>query len=84
MYSVQGRCVVEMLLDTTFNACLPDFGHPHLVDHEKAELTTMMAGTIGYMAPRHAPPHGASHMESDMYSFGVVWETTAGYKVDGS
>jgi hypothetical protein len=27
---------------------------------------------------------GKATMKSDMYSFGVVWETTAGYKVDGS
>ena len=47
---------VEVLLDTNFNACLPDFAHTHLVDHENVELTTMMAGTIGYMAPGNAPP----------------------------
>ena len=41
----------NVMLDSTFNAKLGDFGLARLVDHEKGSQTTALAGTLGYMAP---------------------------------
>nr|GFA49126.1 L-type lectin-domain containing receptor kinase IX.1-like [Tanacetum cinerariifolium] len=41
----------NVMLDSNFNAKLGDFGLAKLVDHEKGSQTTMLAGTLGYMAP---------------------------------
>lgn len=60
-----------MLLDSNFNAKLGDFGLARLVDHEKGSRTTVLAGTMGYMAPEYATT-GQARKESDVYSFGIV------------
>ncbi|KAK6945843.1 Legume lectin domain [Dillenia turbinata] len=72
------QCVVHrdikssnVMLDSTFDAKLGDFGLARLVDHGKASDTTILAGTIGYMAPECAIT-GKASKESDVYSFGVV------------
>ncbi|KAF5814463.1 putative protein kinase RLK-Pelle-L-LEC family [Helianthus annuus] len=61
----------NVMLDSNFSAKLGDFGLAKLVDHEKGSQTTMLAGTMGYMAPECAVTARASK-ESDVYSFGVV------------
>ncbi|KAI3518314.1 hypothetical protein L1887_06904 [Cichorium endivia] len=61
----------NVMLDSNFNAKLGDFGLAKLVDHEKGSQTTMLAGTLGYMAPECAATGKASR-ESDVFSFGVV------------
>ncbi|KAI7731731.1 hypothetical protein M8C21_021622 [Ambrosia artemisiifolia] len=61
----------NVMLDTKFNAKLGDFGLAKLVDHDKGVQTTMLAGTLGYMAPESVVT-GKASKESDVYSFGVV------------
>ncbi|XP_059647962.1 L-type lectin-domain containing receptor kinase IX.1-like [Cornus florida] len=61
----------NIMLDSSFNSKLGDFGLARLVDHEKGSQTTVLAGTIGYMAPECLMTGNASK-ESDVYSFGIV------------
>ncbi|KAF3435874.1 hypothetical protein FNV43_RR22966 [Rhamnella rubrinervis] len=72
------QCVVHrdikssnIMLDSNFNAKLGDFGLARFVDHTKGSQTTVLAGTMGYMAPEMVTM-GKASKESDMYSFGVV------------
>ncbi|KAD4179304.1 hypothetical protein R6Q59_022836 [Mikania micrantha] len=61
----------NVMLDSNFNAKLGDFGLAKLVDHDKGSQTTMLAGTLGYMAPECLLTARATK-ESDVFSFGVV------------
>ncbi|KAL8554808.1 hypothetical protein ACS0TY_002845 [Phlomoides rotata] len=72
------QCVIHrdikssnIMLDSSFNAKLGDFGLARLVDHEAEAKTTAMAGTLGYMAPELVIT-GKASKESDVYSFGIV------------
>jgi serine/threonine protein kinase len=81
------RCVVHrdikssnIMLDSSFNVKLGDFGLAKLMDHEIGPQTTVVAGTLGYMAPEYIST-GKARKESDVYSFGVVaLEITTGRK----
>ncbi|KAL6611299.1 hypothetical protein ACP70R_039227 [Stipagrostis hirtigluma subsp. patula] len=61
----------NVMLDSSFNAKLGDFGLARLVDHGQGSHTTLLAGTMGYMDPECAVTCRAG-TETDMYSFGVV------------
>lgn len=72
------QCVIHrdikssnVMLDSSFNAKLGDFGLARLIDHDKESQTTILAGTMGYMAPECVIT-GKASKESDVYSFGIV------------
>ncbi|KAF3792082.1 putative L-type lectin-domain containing receptor kinase S-5 [Nymphaea thermarum] len=72
------KCVVHrdiklsnVMVDSDFNARLGDFGLARLTNHGFAARTTMIAGTMGYLAPECAFT-GKFSTRSDVYSFGVV------------
>jgi serine/threonine protein kinase len=59
------------MLDAAFSTKLGDFGLARLVEHGRGSLTTVLAGTMGYMDPA-CMTTGRTNTESDIYSFGVV------------
>jgi Legume lectin domain/Protein kinase domain len=78
LHEESDRCVLHrdikssnVMLDSEFNAKLGDFGLAKLVDHSGAAQTTVLAGTLGYLAPECFTT-GKASKESDVYSFGVV------------
>ncbi|XP_075522375.1 putative L-type lectin-domain containing receptor kinase S.5 [Primulina tabacum] len=60
----------NVMLDSDFNAHLGDFGLARMLQNN-ACVTTMVAGTIGYLAPEVSFT-GRATLESDVYSFGMV------------
>ncbi|KAJ4787761.1 receptor lectin kinase [Rhynchospora pubera] len=77
LHSECQKCVVHrdikpsnVMLDSSFNAKLGDFGLARLIDHDSA-AQTIPAGTMGYIAPECITT-GQANTESDVYSFGMV------------
>lgn len=60
----------NVMLDSEYNARLGDFGLARLIQND-ACVTTMMAGTPGYLAPE-VSFSGKATPEFDVYSFGMV------------
>ncbi|XP_024372765.1 L-type lectin-domain containing receptor kinase VI.2 isoform X2 [Physcomitrium patens] len=68
----------NILLDDKFNAYLGDFGMARLIDHNKVAYSTVVAGTMGYLAPE-LPHTRKATPKTDVFSFGVLaLEVTCG------
>ncbi|XP_042479205.1 probable L-type lectin-domain containing receptor kinase S.7 [Macadamia integrifolia] len=61
----------NILLDGNFNPRLGDFGLAKLMDHDKSPVSTLTAGTMGYLAPEYLQ-YGKANEKTDVFSFGVV------------
>ncbi|PIA25922.1 hypothetical protein AQUCO_10300012v1 [Aquilegia coerulea] len=61
----------NILLDGNLEARVSDFGLAKLVDDEKSHITTIVAGTFGYLAPEYMQS-GRATEKTDVYSFGVL------------
>ncbi|XP_057478933.1 probable L-type lectin-domain containing receptor kinase S.5 [Actinidia eriantha] len=73
----------NVMLDSNFDAHLGDFGLARLLQNKAASVTSMIAGTPGYLAPEVSFT-GKATAESDVYSFGmVVIEVVCGKRSNG-
>ncbi|KAM1494333.1 hypothetical protein EV2_029696 [Malus domestica] len=61
----------NVLLDGNLNARLSDFGLAKLMDHDKSPVSTLTAGTMGYLAPEYLQ-YGKATEKTDTFSYGVV------------
>lgn len=61
----------NIMLDSDMKPKLSDFGLARLMDHNGLELSTDVAGTIGYMAPEYINGRKFGK-KSDVYSFGII------------
>ncbi|KAL6975191.1 putative L-type lectin-domain containing receptor kinase S.7 [Sarracenia purpurea var. burkii] len=61
----------NVMLDGNFNARLGDFGLARLLDHDKSPVSTLTAGTMGYLAPEYLQ-YGKATEKTDVFSYGVV------------
>ncbi|KAJ0784080.1 putative protein kinase RLK-Pelle-L-LEC family transcription factor C2H2 family [Helianthus annuus] len=76
----------NVMLDSSFNARLGDFGLARWLEHElkyqintstkhrrfRAADTTRIGGTIGYLSPESFHKGGVATAKSDVFSFGIV------------
>ena len=73
----------NVMLDSNYDAHLGDFGLARLLQNKAASVTSMIAGTPGYLAPEVSFT-GKATAESDVYSFGmVVLEVVCGKRSKG-
>ncbi|VVB16151.1 unnamed protein product [Arabis nemorensis] len=61
----------NIMLDINFNARLGDFGLARLTEHDKSPVSTLTAGTMGYLAPEYLQ-YGTATEKTDAFSYGVV------------
>ncbi|KAL3522277.1 hypothetical protein ACH5RR_015111 [Cinchona calisaya] len=61
----------NVLLDKDMNARLGDFGLARMHDHGQVAATTMVVGTVGYMAPELVK-NGRTSAQTDVFGFGVL------------
>ncbi|KAI5055446.1 hypothetical protein GOP47_0028967 [Adiantum capillus-veneris] len=61
----------NILLDEDLEPHVSDFGLANLLEADKTHATTVIAGTLGYLAPEYVET-GKATRQGDVYSFGVV------------
>jgi serine/threonine protein kinase len=61
----------NILLDGNLSPRLGDFGLARLMDHNKSPVSTLTAGTMGYLAPEYLQS-GKATEQTDVFSYGVV------------
>ncbi|KAI3969469.1 hypothetical protein MKX01_020030 [Papaver californicum] len=61
----------NIMLDQNFSARLGDFGLARPMEHDKSPISTLTAGTMGYLAPDYLQYDKATE-KTDVFSFGVV------------
>ncbi|KAL5550798.1 hypothetical protein UlMin_000974 [Ulmus minor] len=61
----------NILLDGNLEARVSDFGLAKLLQDEESHITTIVAGTFGYLAPEYMQS-GRATEKTDVYSFGVL------------
>ncbi|KAK9667699.1 hypothetical protein RND81_13G005200 [Saponaria officinalis] len=61
----------NILLDANLDARVSDFGLAKLLKDEESHITTIVAGTFGYLAPEYMQS-GRATEKTDVYSFGVL------------
>ncbi|XP_074311189.1 receptor-like serine/threonine-protein kinase At1g78530 [Silene latifolia] len=61
----------NILLDENSEARVSDFGLATFMEPDKTHVSTMVAGTFGYLAPEYFDT-GKATAKGDVYSFGVV------------
>ncbi|KAG6793626.1 hypothetical protein POTOM_002841 [Populus tomentosa] len=61
----------NIMLDGNFNARLGDFGLARIMEHDKSPVSTLTAGTMGYLAPEYLHC-GIATEKTDVFSYGVV------------
>lgn len=61
----------NILLDGNLDARVSDFGLAKHLEDEESHITTIVAGTFGYLAPEYMQS-GRATEKTDVYSFGVL------------
>ncbi|GMH05824.1 hypothetical protein Nepgr_007664 [Nepenthes gracilis] len=61
----------NVMLDANHSPRLGDFGLARLMDHDRSPVSTLTAGTMGYLAPEYLQC-GKATEKTDVFSYGVV------------
>ncbi|KAJ6412481.1 hypothetical protein OIU84_005517 [Salix udensis] len=62
----------NVLLDSSFEAHITDFGLARIIDSLHSHLSTQVAGTLGYMPPEYKEGVIGATAKADVYSFGIL------------